>query len=170
MKHRTSQTPKPAAVEAKASSEQSQALPWRPSTRFAFRLAFTYFGLYAVVSHLLVYLFVPPNTLPGQGVGTLGPFADITSWTAVHVFGITEPLVYTGNSRDTNFFWVQLFLVLIFAVVATIAWSVLDRRREQYDASAPMVPTLHALRARGADDLFRNGKSHSDGSSPRRLW
>ena len=134
MKHRTSQTPEPTAVELQASSEQSQPLPWHPFTRLAFRLAFSYFGLYAVVSHLLVYLFVPPNTLPGQGVGTLWPLSDITSWTAVHVFGITEPLVYTGNSRDTNFFWVQLFVVLIIAILATIAWSVLDRRREQYDA------------------------------------
>lgn len=105
---------------------------WSPSTRFAFRLAFAYFGLYSLVSHLLVYLFVPPNTLPGQGLGTLWPLANITSWTAVHVFGITEPLVYTGNSRDTNFFWVQLFVVLAIAIAATIVWSALDRRRENY--------------------------------------
>jgi len=57
---------------------------------------------------------------------------DLTSWTAVHIFGMTTPLVYTGNSRDTNFFWVQLFLVLVIASIATIAWSVLDRRRENY--------------------------------------
>jgi hypothetical protein len=75
---------------------------------------------------------VPPNTLPGQGLGTLWPLADITSWTAVHVFGIMAPLVYTGNSRDTNFFWVQLFVVLAIAIPAAIAWSALDRRRENY--------------------------------------
>jgi hypothetical protein len=105
---------------------------WPLSTRLAFRLAFAYFGLYFVASHLLVYLFVPPNTLPGQGLGTLWPLANVTSWTAVRVFGITEPLVYTGNSRDTNFFWVQLFVVLVVAIVAAMVWSVLDRRRENY--------------------------------------
>jgi len=57
---------------------------------------------------------------------------DVTSWIAVHIFGITTPLVYTGNSRDTNFFWVQLFLVVVVALIATVVWCVLDRRRENY--------------------------------------
>ena len=92
---------------------------WHSSTRLAFRFAFAYFGLYSLVSHLLVYLFLLPNTLPGQGPGTLWPMFDITSWTAGHIFGITAPLVYAGNSRDTNFFWVQLFLVLFVAIAAT---------------------------------------------------
>jgi hypothetical protein len=105
---------------------------WPLSTRLAFRLAFAFFGLYFLASHLLVYLFVPPDTLPGQGLGTLWPLSEVTSWTAVHVFRITEPLVYTGNSRDTNFFWAQLFVVLIIAIVAAAIWSLLDRRRENY--------------------------------------
>jgi hypothetical protein len=111
---------------------EAAAQPWSPPTRLAFRLAFAYFGLYSVASHLLVYLFVPPNTLPGQGLGTFWPLFDITSWTAVHIFGITAPLVYTGNSRDTNFFWVQLFVVLAGAISAAAVWSALDRRRENY--------------------------------------
>jgi len=105
---------------------------WRPSTRLAFRFAFAYFGLYSLLSHILIYLFVLPHTLPAQGLGTLWPMFDVTSWVAVHIFGITTPIVYTGNSRDTNFFWVQLFLVLFLAIAATILWSLLDRRRENY--------------------------------------
>jgi len=105
---------------------------WHYSTRLAFRFAFAYFGFYSLVSHILIYLFVLPNTLPAQGLGTLWPMVDVTSWVAVHIFGITTPLVYTGNSRDTNFFWVQLFLVLIVAITATVMWSILDRRRENY--------------------------------------
>jgi len=72
--------------------------------------------------------------LPGQGRGTLSPLFDITSWVAVHVLGITTPLVYTGNSRDTNFFWSQLFVVLITAAIATVVWSSLDPRRKNYAA------------------------------------
>ena len=105
---------------------------WQPFTRLAFRFCFAYFGLYSLVSHLLVYVFVLPNMLPAQGPGTLGPMFDTTSWVAGHIFGITTPLVYTGNSRDTNFFWVQLFLVLVVAVIATVVWSVLDRHRTNY--------------------------------------
>src|SRR5216117_2220373 len=109
--------------------QPAEAARWHPLTCVAFRFAVAYFGLYAVASHLLVYLFVPPNTLPGQGLGTLWPFVDITAWTAVHGFGITAPLVYTGNSRDTNFFWVQLFVVLAIEIPAAIIWSAFDRRR-----------------------------------------
>ncbi len=105
---------------------------WHPLTRAAFRFAFAYFGLYCLVSHMIVYLFVPPRTIPGQGLGTLWPLFDITSWTAVNLFGITSPLVYAGNSRDTDFFWVQAFLVLFVATIATVVWSVADRRRESY--------------------------------------
>jgi hypothetical protein len=57
---------------------------------------------------------------------------DLTSWIAVHVLGITTPLVFAGNSRDTNFFWVQLFLVVVVASIATVVWPLLDRRRTNY--------------------------------------
>ena len=64
---------------------------WNPATRTAFRFAFVYLGLYSLVSHLIFYMFVLPGTLPGQGPGTLWPLFDLTSWVAVHVFGITAP-------------------------------------------------------------------------------
>lgn len=113
--------------------DQQPLVPgWRPSTRIAFRFWFAYFGLYCLVSHIIVYLLLPPRTIPGQGPGTLWPMFQITSWIAVNVFGITAPLVYTGNSRDTTFFWVQAFLVLLAAAILTVVWSVADRRRENY--------------------------------------
>jgi hypothetical protein len=109
-------------------------MDWNPSTRVAFRFAFVYLGLYSLISHLIVYLFVLPGILPGQGPGTLWPLYDLTSWVAIHVLGITAPLVYTGNSRDTDFFWVQLVIVFVVAVSATIVWSFFDRRRKQYES------------------------------------
>jgi hypothetical protein len=133
MKGRSLHTPQAGApVQVEGCDEEPQVPGWHPSIRLAFRFVFAYFGLYSLVSHILIYMFVLPNTLPAQGLGTLWPMFDITSWVAVHLFGITTPLVYTGNSRDTNFFWVQLFLVLFVAATATVVWSVLDRRRENY--------------------------------------
>jgi hypothetical protein len=107
-------------------------MDWNPSTRVDFRFAFVYFGLYSLISHLIVYMFVLPGILPGQGPGTRWPLFDLTSWVAVNVFGIKEPLIFTGNSRDTNFFWVQLFVVLVTAAGATVVWSLLDGRRKSY--------------------------------------
>src|SRR5713226_6243744 len=110
----------------------TQAPAWHILTRLAFRFTFAYFALYSLLSNILTSIFVLPNTSPGPGLGTLWPVRDATSWTAVHVLGITEPLFYSGNSRDTNFFWAQLFLVLLVAMGTTIIWSFLDRRRENY--------------------------------------
>src|SRR5262245_49601453 len=119
-------------VQPAASDEQTRFSDWHALTRVAFRFGFAYFGLYFLLSHILVYVFVLPNTLPGQGPGTQWPMFDLTSWIAVHILGITTTLIFTGNSRDTNFFWVQLFVVVLGASIAAVVWSVLDRRRPNY--------------------------------------
>jgi hypothetical protein len=106
---------------------------WHAVKAVGFRFAVAFFGLYCLVSHLLVYLFVLPGILPGQGLGTRWPLFDLTAWVAVRIFGITEPLVFTGNSRDTNFFWVQLFVIFVIAAAVTLVWSSVDRRSE-YEA------------------------------------
>jgi hypothetical protein len=62
---------------------------------------------------------------------------DVTLWLAEHVFGATPPLVYTGNSGDTVFHWVQTAWLLIVAIAVTAIWSAADRRRTEY-------VTLHA--------------------------
>jgi hypothetical protein len=98
----------------------------------AFRFAFAYFGIYAVASSLLTSIFVLPNASPGPGLGTVWPMRDITSWTGVHILGMTPPLAYSGNSRDTDFFWAQIFLVVSVAIASTIFWSFLDGRRDNY--------------------------------------
>ena len=112
------------------SERESTTLAWHVATAIGFRFAVTFFGLYCVVSHLLVYLFVLPGILPGQGLGTRWPLLDLTSWVAVHIFDINEGLIFTGNSRDTSFFWVQLFVILVIATVATLVWFAVDRRSE----------------------------------------
>src|SRR6516162_5563772 len=105
---------------------------WHPFTSLAFRFSFAYLGLYSLLSHLLISMFVLPNSRPGQGLGTSWPMFDATAWVATHIFSIRTPLTFSGNSRDTNFFWVQLLLVLFVAGGATVLWSVLDRRRGNY--------------------------------------
>jgi hypothetical protein len=105
---------------------------WNPFVRIAFRFGFAYLGLYCVVSQVLLTVLLLPKTIPGQGLGTRWPLFDVTSWVAVHMFGITEPLVYAGNSRDTVFFWVQAFMVLIVAAIGSAVWSLVDRRRKNY--------------------------------------
>lgn len=104
---------------------------WSPATRIAFRFCFVYFGLYSFATQIYGGLFIIPNfSLPA--LGTIWPMRQITSWYATRLFGVTEPLVYTGTSGDTIFYWVQTFWTLLFAAIATAVWSELDRRREHY--------------------------------------
>jgi len=94
-----------------------------------FRFAFVYLGLYLLASQFSGgLLLVPGFSFPG--FGTLWPMRPITIWIATHLFGITKPLVYTGNSGDTEFFWVQTCWLLVVSVVAAIVWSLAAGHRD----------------------------------------
>ena len=99
--------------------------------RVAFRFCFVYFGLYSLTTQIAGgVLQVPHFAFPSLGVRW--PMREITVWSAAHIFGVTTSLVYTGNSGDTAFFWVQTAMLLAIAVVVTGIWSDLDRTREDY--------------------------------------
>lgn len=105
---------------------------WSFGTRLAFRFCFVYFTLYCLSNQVIAELIPIPN-FNFQGLGILWPMRQITFWVASHIFGVTQPLVYTGSgSGDKRFDWVQLVLMLAISVLAVAIWSVLDRRRKNY--------------------------------------
>jgi uncharacterized membrane protein YphA (DoxX/SURF4 family) len=63
---------------------------------------------------------------------------QIVSWAALHVFGREAPLSLGGNSAsgDDLFGWATHLCLLVFAMLATVVWSLLDRRLNSY-------PSLH---------------------------
>jgi len=104
---------------------------WSPAARIAFRFCFTYLGLYSLVTQIVGSLILIPG-VSFRGLGWLWPFREITNWIGLHVFHITSPLVYAGNSRDTDFYWIQMLWLLFLAVLVTVAWSSFDRSRSNY--------------------------------------
>ena len=107
----------------------------------AFRFAVVYFGLYACATQIAGgVLLIPGIQVPA--LGTTWPMRDITLWIAEHVFGATPPLLYTGNSGDTLFHWVQTTWLLVCAVAVTAAWTVIDRRRTNYPTLRPWLRLL----------------------------
>jgi hypothetical protein len=103
---------------------------WSRMTRVAFRFCFVYFGLYALTTQMLGG-FIPSSDMPS--LEELPPFKNLVTWSAVHVFGITRPLVITGSgSGDKTFNWIAALCLLVIATAATVGWSVLDRERTQY--------------------------------------
>ena len=105
---------------------------WSFGARCAFRFCFTYFALYCILTQIFGGLFaIPLVDLPD--VGALGPIRQMVGWTAAHVFHVKGALTYVGSgSGDKVHDWVLAFCLLVFSVIVTGVWSVLDRKRENY--------------------------------------
>jgi uncharacterized membrane protein YphA (DoxX/SURF4 family) len=114
--------------------QPSQVAHWNLAKRVSFRFCFTYLGLFCIFTEILGGLFRLPNFfLPP--LATMWPMRQIVFWSAAHVFRITHPLVYADfDSGDKTFDWIATFCLLMLAVLATVIWSVLDRRRDNYVA------------------------------------
>jgi hypothetical protein len=117
-------------TDAQWSFGESQVAHWNLALRISFRFIFAYFILVCLSQGILRALLPIPG-LKIVDLDTLWPMPQITSWTAIHVFRVTRPLVNNGGS-DSTFGWVHIFCLLIIAALITAAWSVLDRRRENY--------------------------------------
>jgi uncharacterized membrane protein YphA (DoxX/SURF4 family) len=122
---------RPAAQTEELSHPVPLVPHWSPFLRIVFRFAVVYLGLFCLATQIAGSLFLFP-TVSFRGFGLLWPMRSITLWIAAHVFGVTEPLVYSRNSGETLFFWIQTFWLLMFAVAATAVWCVADRNRENY--------------------------------------
>jgi hypothetical protein len=117
-----------------------QPAPWNPWLRFGFRFFFCYWIFWALPERGRVSLF---STIPGVSSAVdyafAGPYTRawhaIVQWTGAHVFHLSaEVLKYqlTG-SGDTAKDWIAVFCYLVFSLAIACIWSVLDRRRTEYD-------------------------------------
>jgi uncharacterized membrane protein YphA (DoxX/SURF4 family) len=98
-----------------------------------FRFAVVYFGLYAFATQIAGGVLLVPG-VQWPAFGTSWPMRDVTLWLAEHLFGAQPPLLYTGNSGDTVFHWVQTAWLLAVSLAATGIWTVAHRRRTDYPA------------------------------------
>jgi len=111
---------------------ESQIQEWSVATRVAFRFCFVYFGLYCFFTQIASAL-IPVANVDIPELSSLWPMRQIVTWTAAHILRIAQPVTYVETgSGDRTFDWVMLFCLLVIAMVATVVWSVLDRKRENY--------------------------------------
>jgi uncharacterized membrane protein YphA (DoxX/SURF4 family) len=108
---------------------------WRLLDRLVFRFVCSYFLLYSLPQSGAVNLI---DEIPGGSFVTrpyIAMWHAIVSWVAVHVFHLTGPVtVYPpqNGSGDTTLDYIQVCCYVALATVATVLWSILDRRRNDY--------------------------------------
>jgi len=120
--------------EAQANAGGAGEVRWNPLTRIVFRFCFVYFGLFclAIPQIPLQYVGWFETWLPPRaGLWEMQQLEPALGWVGRTVFGV-NPRVNGGGSGDQAIFWVLLFCVLVIAVLATAAWTLLDRRRSDY--------------------------------------
>ncbi len=103
---------------------------WNHWKKIAFRFLFAYFVLYTLPG--------PQPLLPWVGDFIVKAYTSlwdaIVPWVGKHVLriGYDIPVALTG-SGDRVYDWVQNLCFLVLAVIATVVWTVADRRRFHYE-------------------------------------
>ncbi len=127
-----------------ASTEQKPS--WSVGSRIAFRFCLVYFGLFCLLTQIFGSLVPIPLDFPDPS--NFWPTRQIVTWTAVHVFGVTHPLVYMSGSGDKVFDWVLVFCLLI-------------RRRSDHNRLVRTRPQTAELRR--AEQMVSSGYSFCSG-------
>lgn len=106
--------------------------PWPLWQRVLFRFFFVYFALQ-----------IAPWDWFGDVPGVpfvLRLYDSANDWAVrtanARLFHVRETLVPVNGSGDTSYAWAQFTLYLTLAAIAALVWTILDRRRPQYERLA----------------------------------
>ena len=123
--HAQVEAPEPAAAEQET-APANVPVPWGFGKRIAFRFVCSYFFLY-------IFPF-PLDSIPYVAIAAgwyQNLWNTIVPWVGKLVFHV-EITVQPNGSGDTTWNYVQLFCFAVLAAVATLVWTLLDRRRANY--------------------------------------
>ena len=112
----------------KPEGQMSLSRDWRLSSRIMFRFAFAYLVLYILPFPLNAIPFVESVDRAYINLWNL-----VVPWVGSNVLHLGyEITVLPNGSGDTTWNYVQVLCVFTLAVIATIAWSLLDRKPRNY--------------------------------------
>lgn len=126
------QNVRPSAALLESPETEQETIPkevapaWGPGKRILFRFLFSYFFLYIFP---FPFDFIPFVDLLAQKYSEL--WQKFVPWVGKHVFG-TEITVFPNGSGDTTFNYVQIVCFAVLAAIATVVWTLLDRKRPNY--------------------------------------
>lgn len=110
----------------------TRAASWPLVQKIAFRFFFVY--LLTQIEPWDWFRLIP-------GVSwVLRPYDRLKDWAVRaandNIFHVRDTLVPVNGSGDTSYAWAQLWMLLSFAAVVCVVWSVLDRKRPHYERLA----------------------------------
>lgn len=111
------------------------ARAWNPLARIGFRFVFAYVTLFCLGYPQLLFAFTGPlaRWLPDDAVLSFAQLpSPVVEWLGRTVFGVEARLNTGSGSGDQTYLWVLVFGLLLLAVLATLVWTLLDRRRTDY--------------------------------------
>ena len=121
------------AVAIVAGSGDGNSRDWSLAKRLGFRFAFCYLGIFFVDLFADSILFC--RYLSGDGKTFPTPFTAplwnrFVPWVGTHLFGLKVSVSMSGN--DSLYDWMLIVTELLIALLATVIWSALDRKRRDY--------------------------------------
>jgi hypothetical protein len=148
------------ATEASDTSDTTAPRPpWSVPTLIAFRFGTCYFGSFGLV----LVLGLVPVILAGIGID--GPWSAIRGlihvmrppieWVGTHLLGLHVESTQVGS--DSAFQWSALYCIAVLSLVATLVWTLLDRR-QRYDRLQTWVWTVLRLMLAAAMFYFGMAK------------
>jgi hypothetical protein len=119
-------------------SAPETAARWSLGTRIAFRFTFSYF---------LLWIYPRAVGSLGNGIKYSNPLKDmwhaVVPWVGVHILHLSGDFREVANgSGDQLYDYVLIFCILVTAAVATAIWSVLDRKRTNYETACQWLRVM----------------------------
>ena len=122
--------PVPAASSAEVAEPAGQ---WSLGRRIAFRLCFCYLLPFGATG-LFIYAFFMDFFLPlpiWKDMQRFEPWTNAMPWICAHIFRVQRKLAIFPDS-DFLSGYLQHLIELMLALIATVVWSILDRKRTNY--------------------------------------
>jgi hypothetical protein len=117
---------------------------WSQGARITFRFAFVYLILYCLPTdggRQDLFLSVIPFDTSRLAEWLAIPWRALGSWTAIHVFHLSGPVTrfHPTGSGDTTLDYIQVFCFFVISAVSALVWSIVDRRRPNYNLLYPWL-------------------------------
>lgn len=126
-----------ATAELSADATRTDALPWSMPAKIGFRFSFLYLMLYMFCNgNVTVFTILQPFPSVDKWMTWVlfTPFSVVTQWWAVkalHLTGIAAQW-HRDGSGDTALNYLLCVTFFVVAVLGTVVWSALDRKRPHY--------------------------------------